>query len=101
MTPEFDKLVQEILTEAQKCVLPTTRQLSDKKGYRWMACVEAPYGGSGIHRVYWGRKDGSFNYKRCMKPQRNGTEAGMECRDFRKKLAKRIKFLRMLKKKKN
>lgn len=97
MTPEFDKLYQKLLNEA-KCKQPTLRQLSDKKGYRWMACRENPYA-HGVKRVYWGRKDGTFDYKKCLRPQRAGTEAGEECKDFWKRVAKRKKLLALRKNK--
>jgi len=80
MTENFDKLVNHILNEA-KCTHPTMRQVSDRKGFRWMACRENPYA-DGVKKVRWGRKDKSFNFDRCLKTQRKGTEAYETCRDF-------------------
>lgn len=95
MTPEFDKLVDELLLEAGKCSHPSSRELSTKKGFKWMACMENPYS-QGIRRVFWGRRDGSFNHKRCNKPQRRGTEGGEECRDYHIARRKRA-LIQMLK----
>ncbi len=99
MTPKFDNLVNELLEEAAKktkCTHETLPQLSDKKGYRFMRCVENPYS-SGIRRVYFGRKDGSFNYDRCKKPQRRGTEGFETCNMLHK--ARRKRALMRLKRK--
>lgn len=88
MTPKFDDLVNTLLNEA-RCKNPSLPQLSDKKKFRFMRCVENPYS-SGIKRVYYMRKDGTFNYKKCNKVQRPGTEAGETCRYIRKMLKKRL-----------
>jgi hypothetical protein len=98
MTPEFDKFVQEILTEAKRCQGPSLRQLSDKSGYRFMACRENPYS-PGFKRIYWGHKDGSFDYTKCLRNPRPGTGAYEECKDIRRAQIRRQKRLRRRNKK--
>jgi len=88
MTPEFDKFVNEILHEAKRCGGPSLRQLSDKSRYRFMACRENPYS-PGFKRIYWGHKDGSFDYTKCARDPRPGTSAYEECKDLQRAIARR------------
>jgi hypothetical protein len=88
MTPEFDKLVQEILTEAQKCTHPTTTQLSDHESFRYTKCIRNPYS-TGIRRLYFWRTDGTFDFKRCAKAHKKGTEAYENCKLYHKIMRKR------------
>ena len=97
MTPEFDKYIKDIvlLTEAKRCKNASLRQLSDKARYRFMACRENPYS-PGYKRVYWGHKDGSFDYTKCLRNPRPGTSAFEECKDLKRAIIRRRK--RVLKK---
>lgn len=88
MTPKFDKLVAELLEEATKCTVPTGIMLSDHPDFRYMKCCLNPYS-TGIRRVYFMRKDGTFNYNSCKKKHKNGTEAGETCKLFHKIMRKR------------
>lgn len=96
MTPEFDKFVKKIITEAKRCQGPSLRQLSDKSRYRFMACRENPYS-PGYKRIYWGHKDGSFDSTKCARNPRPGTGAYEECKDIRKARMRRLKRLKRLK----
>jgi hypothetical protein len=81
MTPKFDKLVQDLLEEATRCKHPTLPTLSDHPNFRLMKCVISPYT-SGVKRVHYLRKDGSFDYSVCDKPQRPGTERALTCKYY-------------------
>lgn len=88
MTPKFDKLVEELLTEAAKCTYETLPQLSDHPSFVYQRCVRNPYS-SGFKKLHYGRKDGSFDYSICKKSHRPGTERAETCRIFHKIMRRR------------
>ena len=102
MPSQFDLLYEQIIQEAEACKYPTGTQLSDHENFRFMKCVTNPYS-KGVRRLYFSRKDGSFNYNRCKKPQRPGTEGYENCKLYfralrRRKLIAAIKARRKEKK---
>lgn len=105
MTEKFDNYINsvlesvELITEAKKCDGPSLRQLSDKEGFRWMACRENPYS-PGFKRIYWGQKGKPVNIMKCIKsPPTKGQRRWEDCRDaiqaFKYKIAKRKRLKAM------
>ena len=88
MTPKFDKLIKELLEEDMKCKIPTGIRPSDHPDFRFQKCCRNPYS-TGIRKVYFWRKDGTFNFNTCKKRHKRGTESGEACALFKKILYKR------------
>ena len=83
MTENFDNFINSIMNsliteKTARCKGPTLRQLSDKQEFRWMKCAPNPYS-YGFKRVFFSRKDGSFDWSKCDRNPRRGTEAGETC----------------------